>query len=190
MKNQLKTIFLLGILSALLIAFGSTLGPSFFYGFILLAILLNFGAYFFSDRLVLKMSGAQEVTREEAPELHARVEELARQTISVLNVRSVPKEVFDRQLAFNLYPALEHNEEFIIGQVRDLTDQEIARLSSARIASPPAGSTSSPAAWSSRKTARSSAPAPAPPRSALPSPASRGSPTRSGDSASPSAPAR
>ncbi len=77
MKNQLKTIFLLGVLSALLVAFGSTLGPGFFYGFVFLAILLNFGAYFFSDRLILKMSGAQEVTREEAPELHAMVEELA-----------------------------------------------------------------------------------------------------------------
>lgn len=50
------------------------------------------------------------------------VEELAQQTIAVLNVHSVPKQVFDRQLAFNLYPALEHNEEFIIEQVRSLTD--------------------------------------------------------------------
>ena len=52
------------------------------------------------------------------------VEELAQQTISVLNVRSVPKAVFDRQLAFNLYPALEHNEEFIIEQIRHLTDAD------------------------------------------------------------------
>jgi len=48
------------------------------------------------------------------------VEELARQAISVLNVQGVPKEIFDRQLAFNLYPALEHNEEFIADQVRRL----------------------------------------------------------------------
>jgi len=52
------------------------------------------------------------------------VEELAQQTISVLNVHSVTKKVFDRQLAFNLYPALEHNEEFIIEQVRNLTDAD------------------------------------------------------------------
>jgi len=50
------------------------------------------------------------------------VEELARQTISVLNVHSVPKSVFDRQLAFNLYPALERNEEFIVSQIKTLTD--------------------------------------------------------------------
>ena len=58
------------------------------------------------------------------------VEELAQQTVSVLNVKSVPHEVFDRQLAFNLYPALEHQEESIVGQVRELTapKSEVALL--------------------------------------------------------------
>ena len=51
----------------------------------------------------------------------AGVEELARQTISVLNVQTVPKDVFDRQIAFNLYPAPEHNEELIVRQVREVT---------------------------------------------------------------------
>ncbi|MGZ8851161.1 MAG: Asd/ArgC dimerization domain-containing protein [Thermoanaerobaculia bacterium] len=51
----------------------------------------------------------------------AGVEELARQTISVMNVQSVPKEVFDRQVAFNLYPAPERNEEFIVRQIREIT---------------------------------------------------------------------
>lgn len=50
------------------------------------------------------------------------VEELAQQTISVLNIHSVPKHVFDRQLAFNLYPALEHNENFIVRQVKSIVD--------------------------------------------------------------------
>jgi aspartate-semialdehyde dehydrogenase len=54
----------------------------------------------------------------------AGVEELVQQTISVLSVKSVPKQVFDRQLAFNLYPALERNEEFIVEQIRDLTDPD------------------------------------------------------------------
>ena len=58
------------------------------------------------------------------------VEELAQQTISVLNIHSVPKTVFDRQLAFNLYPASEHNEQFIVSQVRGITNPrtEIALL--------------------------------------------------------------
>jgi aspartate-semialdehyde dehydrogenase len=50
------------------------------------------------------------------------VDELAKQTLSVLNVQSVPHEVFDRQLAFNLYPAAEHEEATIVTQVRALTD--------------------------------------------------------------------
>jgi aspartate-semialdehyde dehydrogenase len=60
----------------------------------------------------------------------AGVEELAQQTISVLNIHSVPKTIFDRQLAFNLYPAAERNEEFIVSQVRALTDPrtEVALL--------------------------------------------------------------
>jgi aspartate-semialdehyde dehydrogenase len=52
----------------------------------------------------------------------AGVEELAAQTLSVLNIQAVPKTIFDRQLAFNLYPALERNEEFIVSQIRALTD--------------------------------------------------------------------
>ena len=52
----------------------------------------------------------------------AGVEELARQTISVLNIQTVPQEVFDRQLAFNLFPAAERNEEFIVAQVKALVD--------------------------------------------------------------------
>ena len=78
MKNQLKTFFLLGVLSALLISIGGALGPGYFYGFTILALLMNLGAYFFSDRIVLRMHGAQEVTAEEAPALHRMVDELAR----------------------------------------------------------------------------------------------------------------
>lgn len=53
------------------------------------------------------------------------VEELAQQTISVLNVQSVPQTVFDRQAAFNLYPAPVGNEEFIVGQVRSVVDPRV-----------------------------------------------------------------
>ncbi|MGE0681154.1 MAG: zinc metalloprotease HtpX [Candidatus Binatia bacterium] len=78
MKNQLKTLFLLGVLSVLLISIGGALGPGYFYGFTALALLMNLGAYFFSDRIVLRMHGAQEVTPDQAPALHRMVDELAR----------------------------------------------------------------------------------------------------------------
>jgi len=78
MWNHLKTIVLLGALSALLLGFGALLGPSYLHAFAVLAALINLGAYFFSDRLVLRMSGAREASPMEAPRLHAMVEELAR----------------------------------------------------------------------------------------------------------------
>jgi len=75
-NNQVKTIVLLGGLSALLVGIGALFGSGFFYGAIALAVLLNVGAYFFSDRLVLRMYGAQEVGPDEAPHLHRIVDDL------------------------------------------------------------------------------------------------------------------
>ena len=75
--NQLKTILLLGALSALVVAAGAALGPQWMWGSLALALGMNLFAWFFSDRLVLRMSGAREVTREEATDLHQMVEELS-----------------------------------------------------------------------------------------------------------------
>jgi heat shock protein HtpX len=77
MSNQLKTIVLLGALSALLIAIGGAMGPDFLTYAVLGAAAMNLGAYFFSDRIVLATQHAVEVTPEQAPELHAVVEELS-----------------------------------------------------------------------------------------------------------------
>jgi heat shock protein HtpX len=77
MSNQIKTIVLLGALSALLIAIGGAMGPDFLTYAVVGAAVMNLGAYFFSDRIVLASQHAQEVTPAEAPELHAIVEELA-----------------------------------------------------------------------------------------------------------------
>jgi len=75
--NQVKTIPLLGVLSAVLVAFGGMLGPGYLYFFTGFAVLVNLGAYFSSDRIVLAMHRAREVAPEAAPRLHAMVEELA-----------------------------------------------------------------------------------------------------------------
>src|SRR6185503_3934898 len=53
-------------------------GPGMGLIFLVLAGVMNFFAYWFSDKLALSMAGAKEVSREEAPELHAIVEEVAR----------------------------------------------------------------------------------------------------------------
>lgn len=77
MKNQIKTILLLGVLSAILIGFGAMLGRQWVAGFTLLALALNLGAYFFSDKIVLRMHRAQPVGEHQAPRLYAIVRELA-----------------------------------------------------------------------------------------------------------------
>lgn len=77
MKNQLKTILLLGSLSAIVIGLGALIAPGYLYLFGALALAMNLGAYFFSDRLVLRMQNAREVSPGEARELHEMVEELS-----------------------------------------------------------------------------------------------------------------
>lgn len=78
MWNQLKTIALLGVLSVGFVALGGFLGPTYVYVFGGLALLMNVGAYWYSDRIVLRMSQAREVDARSAPGLVRMVEELAR----------------------------------------------------------------------------------------------------------------
>jgi heat shock protein HtpX len=77
MKNQLKTILLLGALSALVVGVGGAVAPQHITIFALMALLMNLGAYFFSDRIVLAMHHAREIDPAEAPDLHRMVAELA-----------------------------------------------------------------------------------------------------------------
>ena len=91
MKNQLKTILLLGVLSAILIGFGGMLGRQWVGVFTLLAFALNVGAYFFSDRIVLRVHRAQPIDEHEAPLLYAMVRELAmRAEIPMPRVYRIP----------------------------------------------------------------------------------------------------
>jgi heat shock protein HtpX len=78
MMNQLKTVLLLGSLSALVVGVGGALAPGRLWLFAGLALLMNLGAYFFSDKMVLAMHGAREVSPGEAPGLHRMVEDLSR----------------------------------------------------------------------------------------------------------------
>ena len=75
--NTIKTVFFLGLLSALIIVIGGAAGGR--QGMVLalgLAAVMNFFSYWFSDRIVLAMHRAQPVTREQAPYLHEVLERL------------------------------------------------------------------------------------------------------------------
>jgi heat shock protein HtpX len=80
MENKIKTFLLLGGLTILLVLIGKLIGGrnGMVIAFIL-AVGMNFFSYWFSDKIVLKMYGAQEVSPAEAPELHHMVEDLARE---------------------------------------------------------------------------------------------------------------
>lgn len=77
--NQLKTIVLLATLTGLLLAIGNLFGGK--TGMMLMFLVsmaMNFGTYWFSDKIVLRMYGAREVTAHEAPELYRIVVNLAK----------------------------------------------------------------------------------------------------------------
>lgn len=78
MKNHLKTILLISVLSALMIGLGTAVAPSMIYLFVAIAVAMNIGAYFFSDKLVLRMHGARELNEADAPQIHTMLTELAR----------------------------------------------------------------------------------------------------------------
>jgi heat shock protein HtpX len=78
MSNLLKTGLLLGVLTALLVLAGQAIAGErgMIIAFVFAAI-MNFVSYWFSDKLVLAMYGAQPVDETQAPRLHAIVRRLA-----------------------------------------------------------------------------------------------------------------
>ncbi len=75
--NQLKTVILLAALSGLLVVLGGYLGGKNGATLALvIALAMNFGSYWFSDKIVLSMYHAQEVTEAEAPDLYNLIREL------------------------------------------------------------------------------------------------------------------
>jgi heat shock protein HtpX len=76
--NTLKTVFLMTLMMVLFLFVGSLVGGrnGLTIAF-LLAIAMNFGTYWFSDKVVLSMYKAQPVSKETAPQLYSIVERLA-----------------------------------------------------------------------------------------------------------------
>ena len=76
--NTIKTGLLLGALTGLLMLIGGSFGGQ--QGVVIafiFAMVMNFGSYWFSDKIVLRMYNAQAVSEHEAPELYATVKNLA-----------------------------------------------------------------------------------------------------------------
>jgi len=73
----LRTTILLATLTGLFVVIGFTIGGAqtalLFLG---IGAVMNLGAYWFSDKIALKMSGAKPISEEEAPRLYEMVREL------------------------------------------------------------------------------------------------------------------
>ena len=76
--NTIRTTLLLGALTGLLMLIGGYFGGK--NGIViafLFAMVMNFGSYWFSDKIVLRMYKAQEISESQAPELYGIVKNLA-----------------------------------------------------------------------------------------------------------------
>ena len=77
--NTIKTVLLLGALSALLILGGQAFGGrNGLYLGLFFAVAMNFAGYFFSDKIALATYSAQPVTETENPEVYRRVAPIVR----------------------------------------------------------------------------------------------------------------
>jgi heat shock protein HtpX len=92
--NTFKSTLLLVVLTVFLILIGDRVGGR--NGMLLafvLSVAFNFGTYFFSDKIALKMYNAQPVTREQLPRAYAAVERLtAKQGLPMPKIYVLPTE--------------------------------------------------------------------------------------------------
>ncbi len=78
--NAVKTVFLMTLMMVLFLFIGYSLGGNTGMTIALVfSLLMNFGSYWFSDKIVLKMYRAKEVNRESAPKFYDMIERLAKQ---------------------------------------------------------------------------------------------------------------
>ncbi len=78
MTGILRTTILLAVLTGLMLLVGGVLGGrSGMFLALILSVAMNFGSYWYSDKVVLAMYHAREVTSAESPELYSIVRGLA-----------------------------------------------------------------------------------------------------------------
>lgn len=92
--NQIKTVVLLTFLAALLVVIGGAIGGKNGATIALvIALVMNFGSYWFSDKIVLSMYNAQEVSEAELPDLYRLVRQLTQQAgLSMPRLYIIPDE--------------------------------------------------------------------------------------------------
>jgi heat shock protein HtpX len=76
--NSIKTVFLMSLMMALFLLVGYAIGGNGGMTIaLILSLVMNFGSYWFSDKIVLSMYRAKQITRADAPKFYDMVERLA-----------------------------------------------------------------------------------------------------------------
>ncbi len=123
--NVLKTTVLLAALTGLLVAVGGLIGGTGgMIMFLVLAGAMNFFAYWFSDKMALRMAGAHEVTEAQEPHLYAMVREVAQ-----LSKMPMPRVFVIQNESPNAFATGRNPEHAVVavttGIRRILTDREL-----------------------------------------------------------------
>jgi heat shock protein HtpX len=132
--NMLKTVFLMTVMMILFLIVGYLLGGStgMTIAFVF-ALMMNFGSYWFSDKVVLSMYRAKEVTAETAPKFYALVQQLA----SNANI-PMPKVYIINDPTPNAFATGRSPEHAAVaattGILKDLNNEELAGVISHELA--------------------------------------------------------
>jgi len=123
MSNIFKTGLLLAVLTAMFVLIGGAIGGE--QGMILaffFAVAMNFFSYWFSDKIVLSMYGAQPIEESQAPALYAMVRRLAtRAQIPMPRVYMIPN---DTPNAFATGRSPEHSAIAVTEGIMRILDQD------------------------------------------------------------------
>ncbi len=123
--NTMKTFLLMALLTVLLVLAGRAIGgqSGMMFAFVI-ALGMNFFSYWFSDKIVLRMYGAQEVDERQAPELYNMVRRLASQAqLPMPKVYIIPS---DQPNAFATGRNPEHSAVAVTeGIMRSLSREEL-----------------------------------------------------------------
>jgi heat shock protein HtpX len=120
--NTLRTTILLAVLTALVVWVGDMLGGR--QGAIIALLLaggMNFFSYWFSDKIVIKMYGGQEVSAQDDPELYGLVQDLAQRAgLPMPKVYMLPQ---DTPNAFATGRNPEHAAVAVTGGIRRILNK-------------------------------------------------------------------
>jgi heat shock protein HtpX len=123
MWNNIKTTALLALLTGFLLAIGQLwAGENGMMIALVLAAVMNFGSYFFSDKIALATSGAQPISREDGPRIYQIVERLSQKAnIPVPKIYMIPT---DSPNAFATGRNPNHASVAVTRGILDLCDDE------------------------------------------------------------------